>query len=362
MNEIETKEKIAKQIAELSNELDYDTRDFPIEYLVDKYKKEVEDDYGEQSIVIPDYQRDEELWQTRDMSRFIESLVLGYPIPLIFLAETPDGKLEIIDGLQRISTLAKVFGDEFEFSQLEKLTYLNGKTFKDLPEAIIRKLRAKSLRIIVLSDKTPPEVRSDLFYRLNTSQLKTKDSETRSALNSKFINEIVKPLSNDEKFLKLVNLTKNNLNRKGNEELVARFFAFSHNYSAFEHRVNVFVDNFSRNITNSENWEETKENFYNQFNDVMNFVESNFEHGFTKGIKVNGDWQTTPNVRFEALAIGINLALIEKPNLKISKENVELLLKSDEFHKWTRSDAANNKLNVVNRIEGVRDYFLEKSE
>lgn len=361
-NETEVTEVIANQIVELSRELDYDTRDFPIEYLVEKYKKEVESDYGELSIVIPDYQRNEELWSTGRMSRFIESLILGYPIPLIFLAETVDGKLEIIDGLQRISTLAKVFGEEFEFSELEKLTKLNGKIFSQIPENVIRKLKARSLRIIVLSHKTPESVRSDLFYRLNTSQLETKDSENRSSLNNEFINDIVKPLSTDERFLKLVNLTTNNLNRKGNEELVARFFAFSEGYSKFNHIVNRFIDEFSRNIVKDEEWINKKTIFLQEFNNVMSFVEQNFDYGFTKGKKADGSWRTTPNVRFEALAIGINLALKVIPNLTISKDKINSLLLSEDFKKWTRTDAANNKSNILARIEGVRDFFVRNCE
>lgn len=94
----------------------------------------------------------------------------------------------------------------------------------------------------------------------------------------------------------------------------------------------------------------------------MNFVESNFDYGFKKGVKANGNWQTTPDVRFEALAIGINLALKQSPNLKISKQSINDLLQSDDFSKWTRSDVANNKSSVGNRIEGIRDYFLENSE
>lgn len=121
--------------------------------------------------------------------------------------------------MQRISTLAKVFGDKFEFAEFEKLTLLNGKIFKQIPEATIRKLKARSLRIIVLSDSTPKDVRSDLFYRLNTNQMKTKNNETRSALHIKFISEIV-----------------------------ARFFAFSENYLNFEHRVKAFVDDLIRDI------------------------------------------------------------------------------------------------------------------
>ncbi|GAB2022043.1 hypothetical protein RyT2_11170 [Pseudolactococcus yaeyamensis] len=341
------KKEIEMQISELKNELDYDTRDFPIDYLVEKYKKEVDSDYSGASIVIPEYQRHEELWSPKAMSRFIESLLLGYPIPLIFLAETADGLLEIIDGLQRISTLSKVFNekDDFVFIGLKKLTSLNGKTLSQLPVSEVRKLSVKALRIIVLSDKTPEEVRSDLFYRLNTSSLKTKSSENRSSWkNNNFMSKIVIPLTKDSQFKKLVNLTTNNLSRKGDEELIERFFAFSENYQQFEHGVDVFISDFIRKIVETDNWSEIEERYKREFKGVMSFVEQNFEYGFTKGIKTNGDWQTTPNVRFEALAVGINLAMREKTNLIISKEKIQSLLNSEDFKQWTKTDGPTIKV------------------
>ena len=121
------KDEIQKQIDELQKELDYDTRDYPISYLVDLYEDE------DETVFAPDYQRHELLWKLSDKSRFIESLILDYPIPLIFLADTDDGKLEIIDGLQRISTLSQFLSDDFVLDGLKKLDKLNGCSFEDIP-------------------------------------------------------------------------------------------------------------------------------------------------------------------------------------------------------------------------------------
>ena len=85
----------------------------------------------------------------------------------------------------------------------------------------------------------------------------------------------------------------------------------------------------------------------------MNFVHNNFKRGFQKE-----DRNQTPRVRFEALAVGINLALRENPELETTAQQVDKLLQSVEFKEWTTSDAANNRSKVFSRINGVKGYFL----
>lgn len=115
-------EQIEKQIEEEKKSVDYDTREFTIEIVVDKYLKNFEKNDNE--IFVPDYQR-EFTWDEQRQSKFIESIVLGLPVPLIFLAENEKGRLEIVDGSQRIRTLAAFFSDELTLCNLKKLTNLN---------------------------------------------------------------------------------------------------------------------------------------------------------------------------------------------------------------------------------------------
>ena len=88
---------------------------------------------------------------------------------------------------------------------------------------------------------------------------------------------------------------------------------------------------------------------------TLYFVENNFPNTFKKSEKA----KSIPRVRFEAIAVGTILALREKSDLSTS--NVDWL-NSNEFKKWTTSDAANNKSKVIGRIEFVRDCLLEKIE
>ncbi len=155
------KEKIElaeKQIYEQQKNVAYDTREFTIEILVNKYCEGEEKDLNE--IYIPEYQR-EFVWDNERKSKFMESILLGLPIPFIYVSEIKEtGRLEIVDGSQRIRTLASFLKNGFAVKKLEILTELNGFKFKDLSIPRQRKLKNTAVRTIVLSDKTSEEVRT----------------------------------------------------------------------------------------------------------------------------------------------------------------------------------------------------------
>jgi len=155
----EMKDSAEKEILEKMKYYDYDTVEYPIEVIVQKYNDGLENDDGD--IYIPDYQR-EYVWSNKRRSKFIESIILGIPIPYIFFADV-DGRYEIVDGSQRIRTLHSFLYNELQLQDLEKLTTLNGFYFEDLSISRQRRIKNKSLKMIALSEKTDPEARFDLF-------------------------------------------------------------------------------------------------------------------------------------------------------------------------------------------------------
>lgn len=341
------KEKEAKkQIANLQKQIDYDTRDYPIEYLVQNYDKNI--------FFKPSYQRNADVWDEHRQERFVESIILGYPIPLLFLSDTPAGKLEIVDGLQRISTLSKFLSGNLKFQKLDKLTKLNGFTFSDVPQDEQIRFKVTSLRVIVLRKTTDEKTRIDLFDRINTSSLKANPSEIRSGseqLNP--VMQLILELSKDKTFLELIDLSQKKLDRKENEELTARFFAYSHRYKEFKHSVNEFVTDFVK-IYGEKSVKEIKKEFEKEFKNTFSFIKNHFPENVFKN-KSN----QTPRVRFEALAVGTNLALKQNQNLQVSKEQIVNLLSDPDFKKYTTSDASNSRTKVILRIEYVRDYILK---
>lgn len=327
------------QIKEMQKQIDYDTKDFTIELLIEKFKKK--------DFFIPSYQRDF-VWQTKNKTLFLESIFLGLPIPFMFFADCENGKQEVIDGAQRMQTLVEFHNNKLQLSGLKKLTKLNGFYFKDLSDAQQRKFLNKTLRIIVLEEETPTVARQDLFYRINTTGMKANDSEVRRGSYPGPFTDFIEKCSKDETFAELCPMNEDRIKRHERFEFVLRFFAYLNNYEDFGHTVNEFLDEYL--INNLVDFDEAA--FSTDFNRMVLFVKENFPFGFAKTEKA----KATPRVRFEAISVGVALALREKPDLKIN--NVDWL-NSDEFKEYTTSDASNNEGKLKVRVEYVRDQLLK---
>lgn len=339
-----TKEQIAQgelQLNEYQNEIDYDTKDFTLELLASKFKR------GD--FYIPNYQR-EYIWRSKNKSLFIESVLLGLPIPFMFMADCDDGRLEIIDGAQRIQTIMGFLNGEIKLNDLQKLTALNGFKYENLSLSQQRRLNNRTFRIVILDKKTTDEVRQDLFNRINTTGIKATASEIRRGSYSGKFTQFIECCCKNEKFRKLCPIPEAKENRHERFELVLRFYAYLNNYQNFIHNVYSFLDDFL--VTNLNSYDEDK--YHSDFTNMLDFVEKHFEYGFAK----TKEAKTTPRVRFEAIAVGTALALRRKPDLNV--DNVDWVNSSD-FKELTTSDASNNQNKLVSRIEFVRDKLLEGS-
>ena len=331
-----------KQLLEEKEPVNYDTREYPVEVIIEKFID------GE--FVIPKYQRNF-VWEKdlEKMSKFIESILLDLPIPYLFFADDSEtGKLEIVDGSQRVRTLAKFRNNEFELTNLDVLDLFNGFKFNDLSESRQRRFLRKTLRSIELTEKASNDVRRDLFARINTKPYDLLPMEIRRGLYEGPFIEFLTDCANNPLFKKLCPVSKEKENRRENEELVLRFFAYTENYQNFIHSVEDFLDDYLKEkYQNSFN----KILLQQRFDNMLNFVDANFEFGFRKSKNAN----STPRGRFEAIAVGIALAQGIQNNLNL---NVHKWINSQEFKDKTTSDAANNKNKLVERIEYVKDKLL----
>lgn len=342
----ELKEKAENQILDLMKNYDYDTVEYPIEVLVEQYENGLDGDQGE--IFVPDYQR-EFTWDDKRKSKFIESIILGIPIPYIFFADV-DGRFEIVDGSQRIRTLHSFLRNEFSLKDLEKLNLLNGFYFKDLNIIRQRRINKRSLKMIALGEKTDPQARFDLFERINTGSDILKVMEVRKGLFKGDFYDFLKECAQNELFKKLCPISDKRTNREEPQELMLRYFAYSNNLENYTNNVAKFADDYMKEI-DSKFDNNMKMKFEGEFLRMLNFVDGNFELGFAKSKNAT----TTPRVRFDAISVGVTLALRENPSIKQIKTE---WLESDEFKKHTRSDAANNKRNLLGRINYVKSQVL----
>jgi uncharacterized protein with ParB-like and HNH nuclease domain len=152
--------KAEEQIAEKRQSINYDTIAFDIETMV-KYLEE-------DKIYVPDYHRGL-IWDNTRQSRFIESIFLGLPILPLFGAQIIElGRLEIIDGSQRIKTLAAFMTNKLQLTNLTTLDSLNGFSFNDFSRSLQRKFKNKSIIIIILTD-TDEMIKNDISNRINNN-------------------------------------------------------------------------------------------------------------------------------------------------------------------------------------------------
>jgi hypothetical protein len=336
----------AKQAAETEirakqHEVKYDLRDFTIDHIVEHFQKGM--------FYIPDYQR-EFIWPDTQRSRFVESVILGLPIPMMFLADMDDGRIEIVDGAQRIQTLEQFKSNDLVLDGLERLPSINRFRFTDLPIAQQRKFGTKALRMVFLEDSTSPQLRQEIFDRVNTSGVPARPSEVRRGTYTGPFMDFVKHMAQDPDFLEACPITATMRKRRENEELALRFFAYSDSYQVFTHDVDEFLDAFVKEHRTSF----PEDRMRREFKTTMQFVREHFPHGFAKG----PDAKATPRVRFEALAVGTNLALRIKPNLK--PKLVASWLTCMDFLRLTTTHASNSGPRLKARVEYVRDRLLEQ--
>lgn len=341
------------QIRELKSDVDYQTKEFTIEVLVQKYSEGLQNDENE--IFIPEYQR-EFVWSRERQSKFIESVILELPIPYIFIATLPrsisedDGRAEIVDGSQRIRTLNAFLKDELCLFGLDKLDKLNGFNFSDLEISRQRKIKRQGIRVIELSDRATEEIRRDIFERINTGSDELRDMEKRKGIYTGPFYDFIRECAALGDFKKVCPISDVKQRREEAEELVLRYFAYCDKYLDFRHDVRKFLDKYLK----EHQKDFPRDRMLKEFTSMVAFAGDYFPYGFRKSAVSS----SVARVRFEALACGITLAQRINPKLTTSKKKVEDWISSPEFNAHVVSDASNSQPKLKGRIEFVRDKLL----
>jgi len=340
-------EAAERQIVEHAKRIEFYLTEYSVELLAAKMRN------GD--FEIPPYQR-EDTWEQERKWRFIESLLMGLPIPFLFFWESPtSGKLEIIDGSQRLRTLEQFIDGKWRLGELEDLTLLQGMAFSDLPESRQRKIKNRSIRGIVLSEHADEQARFDIFDRINTSsKIANKAEVRRGALLGPFL-DLVIDLANNELFAELAPVPDRQARLREREELVTRFFAYGDGLEGYQDKVSPFLFQYAKtmNALLTSN-PETTEKYRERFLKTMTFVKRVFPNGFRK----TPGGTVTRRARFEAIAIGSFLAMQLSPGLETSSPSVGGWLEGDDFSDAVGSDGANAIARLQRRIFFVRDQLL----
>jgi len=339
--------KIQEQLEKNRRSVSFDSYDITVRQLYDMVSEKAID-------VAPDYQR-HFIWDEERQSQLIESIFLGIPVPSLFMATNKDSSWEVIDGLQRLTTIVNFIGDEttikrinkngkkLKIENLEKLDTLNGLVFEDLSKSLQLGFTTRPIRVTVLNDRSDFNLRYDLFERLNTGGVTLHPQEIRNCVYVGEFNDFVKKCVENENFKSVVKLTKT-AEKTGNlEELVLKFFAYYENRNKFVHGVKEFLNEYMDEKTKHF---KNKSELLEIFTTTFDFLNKNLPEGIVRGNRKN----ITPIVLYEAISVGVADAL--KNGNKIIKKSLIQLLDNDELTKLT-TGATNSKSKLIQRINFV---------
>ncbi|MFQ5741574.1 MAG: DUF262 domain-containing protein [Acidobacteriota bacterium] len=149
--------------------------------------------WDQKELVVPEMQR-EYVWDVGRASRLIESLLLNIPVPPIYFAERPDAVLEVVDGHQRVSSIVRYLNNEFALSGLGILSEYLRLRFHKLPEKEQRYLKSRSLRAVVIGRDSHPNMKFEVFERLNTGGIALNAQELRNSLFRGSLNQMIRRL------------------------------------------------------------------------------------------------------------------------------------------------------------------------
>jgi hypothetical protein len=319
-------------------------------------------------IIHPAYQRLFR-WSTQQKSRLIESILLELPVPQIFVIENADGVYELIDGLQRISTVLQFFdSSKIELEPLflngcDIIDALNGKRFDDLPLSLRLRIKRSTLRTIVIKRQSKSFLRYEMFKRLNTGgsilapqEIRNCSSRMLGAHGAEFYS-FLQELSEYPSFKATTNtLSESDLEQKGNEELVLRFFAAKNYQDNYRGNIRDWLDDYMEAILLERvTFDTTRER--SEFQDTFDLIQKNL--GETAFVKFRG---TTPigglaPAYYEAVAIGSYLKReVLRSNGSGVKDRLVALVQTADFRAVT-GPGANNKTKLMRRIELVSTHI-----
>lgn len=161
-----------------------------------------------------EFQRLPDLWDDIKKSRFIESLILNLPIPSFYFNEKNNNDWEVIDGLQRISTISSfIIEKKLTLTKLEFLKEYNGSKFDELPNALQKRITRFSVTTCIIEKGTPAEVKLNIFKRVNTGGLTLTAQEIRHAINlgtpANLVSDLVRWKDDINKLTKTIRTRKN---------------------------------------------------------------------------------------------------------------------------------------------------------
>jgi hypothetical protein len=176
------------------------------------------------------------VWDPFRKSRLIESILLRIPLPMFYFAEELEGNLTVIDGLQRISTIKEFINNKFPLRNLQYLENCEGRYFKDegnkkgLEAKYVRWFNLTNISANIIDPISPPEVKYDIFRRINTGGRPLNNQEIRNCLAGQGLRDTLKAMVSTTEF-KTATDNSVRTTRMDDQEIALRFLAFEELFS-----------------------------------------------------------------------------------------------------------------------------------
>lgn len=213
--------------------------DYPVDSLVQRLEKDV--------IFVPKFQRSY-VWSHRMASRFIELLLLGLPVPGIFLSKEPEtGKMLVIDGQQRLRTLQYYYRGLFEgreFILQEVQPQFENKSYRTLEEDDRLRLNDSIIHATIIKQDEPTEDESSIFHifeRLNTGGMQLQPQEIRSCIYYGEFCELLHELNEIPSWRQIYGRPSKRLK---DNELILRYFALYYFLDKYERPIKEFLNKY----------------------------------------------------------------------------------------------------------------------
>jgi hypothetical protein len=197
---------------------------------------------GSAKIEIPEFQRGY-VWTRAQASRLIESLIIQCPIPVVYFSQSSDNKLIVIDGNQRLLSIKLFMNDAFELQGLTTYPELNGTTWASLDPRFRDHIGNRTIRCITILKDTHPQIKFDVFERLNTGAVKLNAQELRHGLNHGPLIKTLDQLTRSSIWRKATGIGVDK--RMKGAELILRYFAFRYDRRTYAKPLSSFLDQFS---------------------------------------------------------------------------------------------------------------------
>lgn len=215
----------------------------------------------------PDFQRNF-IWDETRQSRLIESLLLGLPLPSIYLSQYGDGRLTIVDGLQRIMTIRRFLNDKLRLSNLEYIGECNGMNYSQLKEHYsplrMRRFGQTQIMCFVIDYRSPNKLKFDLFRRLNTGGKPLNNQEIRNCLSRRELRDTLREMVGTTAFKQATGGSVKDTRMEAQESAL-RFLCFFEQYGKLNEGMSFYNGNMEETL------DEAVE-FFNEFNGLEKFI------------------------------------------------------------------------------------------